>query len=94
MQRLSNVITKINKVLYKSEFLKKYSKKYTKYIRTNNQLNKTNMDFISTKVLCSILCIIIAIFAKTIKFKIFNLYDVYIPLVFGFFLPDFLYYYK
>ena len=94
MQRLSNTITKLNKVLYKSEFLKKYSKKYTKYIRTNNQINKTSMDFISTKVLCSILCIIIAIFAKTIKFKIFNLYDIYIPLVFGFFLPDFLYYYK
>jgi tight adherence protein B len=52
------------------------------------------MDFISTKILCSILCIIIAIFAKTIKFKIFNSYDIYIPLVFGFFLPDFLYYYK
>ena len=94
MQRLSSIISKLNKILYKSEFLKKYSKKYTKYIRTNNQINKTSMDFISTKILCSILCIIIAIFAKTIKFKIFNSYDIYIPLVFGFFLPDFLYYYK
>ncbi len=94
IEKLGNVITKLDKILYKSEFLKKYSKKYTKYIRTNNQLNKTSMDFISTKVLCSILCIIIAVFAKTVKFKIFNLYDIYIPLIFGFFLPDFLYYYK
>ena len=61
MQRLSSIISKLNKILYKSEFLKKYSKKYTKYIRTNNQINKTSMDFISTKILCSIFCIIIAI---------------------------------
>ena len=93
-QKIGAMITEINKVLYKSEFLKNYSKKYTKYIRVNNQINKSNMDFVSTKILCSILCIIIAIFAKTIKFKVFNMYDVYLPLVFGFFLPDFIYYYK
>ena len=94
INRLTALTKELNKVLYKSEFLKKYSKKYTKYARTNSQINKTSMSFISTKVLCSILCVIIAIFAKTIKFKIFNIYDVYIPLVFGFFLPDFIYYYK
>ena len=93
-QKISKLNMKINKILYRSEFIKKYSKKYVKYIRTNNQINKTGMDFVSTKVLCSILCVIIAIFAKTIKFKIFNIYDIYIPLVFGFFLPDFIYYYK
>lgn len=91
---ISNILNKINNVLYKSEFIKKYSKRYTKYIKTTNQINKTNMDFVSIKVLCSLICIVIAIFAKTIKFKIFNTYDVYIPLVFGFFLPDFIYYYK
>ncbi|MGM9850091.1 MAG: type II secretion system F family protein [Bacilli bacterium] len=94
IQKISKLNGELNKILYKSEFIKKYSKKYTKYIRTNNQINKTSMDFISTKVLCSILSVIIAIFAKTIKFKIFNIYDIYIPLVFGFFLPDFIYYYK
>ena len=93
-QKISKLNMEINKILYRSEFIKKYSKKYIKYIRTNNHINKTGMDFVSTKVLCSILCVIIAIFAKTIKFKIFNIYDIYIPLVFGFFLPDFIYYYK
>ncbi len=92
--KTSNVINKMNKYLYKSEFIKKYSKKYTKYIRTNNQINKSSMDFISTKILSSIFCILIAVFAKTMKFKVFNLYDIYIPLVFGFFLPDFVYYIK
>ena len=76
IQKISKLNGELNKILYKSEFIKKYSKKYTKYIRTNNQINKTSMDFISTKVLCSILSVIIAIFAKTIKFKIFNIYDI------------------
>ena len=92
--KFTNIIEKINKILCKSEILKKYSKKYTKYIKINNQINKKSMDFISTKVIFSIICLIIAIFSKTIKFKVFNIYDIYIPLIFGFFLPDIIYYYK
>lgn len=92
--KISNIIEKLNRVLYKSEFLKKYSKKYTKYIKINTQINNSSMDFISIKIICSIICLFIAIFAKTIRFKVFTIYDIYIPLLFGFFLPDFVYYYK
>lgn len=92
--RLSNLLTSMNKILYKSEFIKKYSKKYTKYIRANNQINKTNMDFISTKIICSIFCLIVAVFSKTIQLKTFRIYHVYFPMIFGFFIPDFIYYFK
>ncbi len=92
--KLSNVIGSVNKILYKSEFIKKYSKKYTRYIRTTSELTKTSMDFIAIKFISSIACIIIAVFAKTINFKIFNTYDVYLPMIFGFFIPDFIYYFK
>lgn len=92
--KISELINKINKVLYKSEFIKKYSKRYAKYIRTTNQINKTNMDFVSTKILCSIICVVMAVFAKTVRFKVFNVYDIYLPLILGFFIPDFVYYYK
>lgn len=92
--KISYIVKKINRILYKSEFLKKYSRRYTKYIRISSQEQKSSMDYISVKVLTSIICIVIAIFSKTIRFKLFTTYDIYIPLVFGFFLPDFLYYYK
>lgn len=92
--KTSNIIDKLNKILYKSEFIKKYSKKYARYLRTTSELTKTSMDFVSVKFISSISCIIIAIFAKTINFKIFNIYDIYLPMIFGFFLPDFIYYYK
>ena len=92
--KLSNIINRINNFLYKSELIKKYSRKYTKYLRTTNEITKTSMDFISIKIISSLSCIVIAIFAKTINFKIFNTYDVYLPMIFGFFLPDFIYYFK
>ncbi len=92
--KLSNIVNRINRILYKSEIIKKYSKKYTKYLRTTNEITKTSMDFISIKFISSLTCIIIAIFAKTINFKIFNIYDIYLPMIFGFFLPDFVYYFK
>ena len=63
-------------------------------VKINNQINKSGMDFISIKVISSVICIIIALFAKTIRFKVFTIYDIYIPLLFGFFIPDFIYYYK
>lgn len=84
-------IKKINNILYKSLFLKKYSKRYTKYIFENS---KTSMDFISIKFMCSLASIIIALFSKTMQLKVFRLYDIYIPLVFGFFIPDIIYYIK
>ena len=59
----------------KSELIKKYSRKYTKYLRTTNEITKTSMDFISIKIISSLSCIVIAIFAKTINFKIFNTYE-------------------
>ena len=90
----NSIIERLNKILYKSEFAKKYSRRYSKYIRTTNQIKKSSMDYISTKILVAIICVIIAIFSKTIHFKIFRIYDIYIPLLFGFFLPDFIYYFK
>lgn len=96
--KIDNIITKlianINNMLYKSEFIKKYSRKYTKYITTFNQINKTSIDFISSKILCGIVCVIIAVFSKTIQFKVFNLYNIYLPFLLGFFIPDFIFYFK
>jgi tight adherence protein B len=87
----NDLIKKVNNYSYKSAFLKKYSKRYTKYISTNNE---TNMDFVSIKFICSVACVIIALFAKTMQLKVFRFYDIYIPLVFGFFIPDLIYYFK
>lgn len=92
--KISELLNTMNNILYKSEFLKKYSKRYTKYIRMINYNNRTSMDFVSIKIICSFICIITAIFAKTVQLKVFEIYDAYIPMIFGFFIPDIVYYFK
>lgn len=91
---ISKIINSLNKILYKSEFAKNYSKKYKKYITSVNQINKNSIDFVSSKILFGIICIIMAVFSKTMQLKIFRIYDIYIPFIFGFFIPDLLYYFK
>lgn len=91
---ITKIINAINKILYKSEFIKKYSKRYKKYIISLNQVNKSGIDFVSSKILFGIICLIIAIFSKTLQQKIFRMHDIYIPFIFGFILPDIIYYFK
>lgn len=91
---ISKIIKSLNKVLCRSEFIKKYSKKYKKYIISANQVNKKTLDFVSSKIICALICIIIMIFSKTMQLKPFKIYDIYLPFFFGLFLPDIIYYLK
>lgn len=82
---------KLSKLLEKSAFITKYSKKYDKYTPLFSKHYETGMDFVSTKVLVSILFVIISMFSNVIQYKIANIYELTIPFLFGFFLPDILY---
>ena len=86
-----DVITRMSNVLGKSSILRKSSNKYEKYTPLYKELYKEPMDFISVKVLTAFLLVIIAVFAKTIQFEVLQLYEVFIPFIFGYILPDILY---
>jgi len=54
-----NVVKRISKIISKSEILKKYAKKYDKYINYDDRKRKNNIDFISIKIIISlIICIL------------------------------------
>ncbi|MBP3920630.1 MAG: type II secretion system F family protein [Bacilli bacterium] len=91
---IRKIIKTINKYLYKSKLIKKYSNRYQKYVNGISEMNRTSIDFVSLKIICSFACLIIGIFSKTMQMKIFHIYDSYLPLIFGFFIPDFIYYFK
>jgi tight adherence protein B len=86
-------IQSINKLLSKSEVLTKYSKKYEKYIPLYSHYN-SGMDFVSTKCIISLALVIICLFANTIQYRFIHAYEFILPLAFGFFLPDFIYFLK
>lgn len=85
---------KIAKGLSKSVFLKKYSRHYEKYIPLYHPFYQSGMDAIATKLISGLGFICIAIFAMAIQFHMFASYELLIPFLFGFFLPDILFFSK
>ncbi len=84
----------IARILTKSSFIKKYSKHYEKYIPLYHPFYQSGMDAVATKLICGIGFIIIAIFSMAIQYHVFASYELLIPFLFGFFLPDLLYFSK
>lgn len=78
-------------MLEKSTFIKKYSRKYKKYLVIYNHSFEDEIQFVATKILVGFVFILIAILSKIIQYKMFYLYEIVIPFLFGFFLPDLLF---
>lgn len=86
-----DMVTRISTILNKSTILKKASNKYEKYVPLYKETYKDAMNFISVKILVALLFVIIAIFSKTIQFEVLSIYEVSIPFLFGYVLPDIIY---
>lgn len=82
------------KLLSKSLFLKKYSQRYEKYIPLYHPFYQSGIDAIATKLISGILFILVAIFAMAIQSYVFASYELFIPFLFGFFLPNVLFFSK
>ena len=80
----------IGKVLNKSVFIKRYASRYNKYLNIVNKHYKDTMNFIANKIVVSVLFLLIALISEAIKSSNINYEMLIIPLIFGFFVPDFL----
>lgn len=85
------VIVKISKVLRKSTFLTNYSKKYEIYNPILTIDNNDSMNFVTLKLLVAIFVLIITFFSKTVQLKVLSYYELIIPFLFGYYLPNVLY---
>lgn len=85
---------RLAKILGKSVFLRKYSKRYEKYIPLYRPFYQSGMDAVATKLICGIGFILIAIVSMAIQYHVFASYELLIPFLFGFFFPDILYFSK
>lgn len=93
LDSVSNYYYKLVKLvsasIKKSHFLNKYSNRYKKYLSLSD--NKNTIDFISNKIIISLIFLIMAIFAKTIQYELLHSYEIVGPLLTGFFIPDIFY---
>lgn len=90
----SDFIYKIAQSYKKSVFLTRYSKRFEKYIGTVDNKHKDEMSFIVTKTFVGILFLLVAIISKSISSKILSVYEIFIPISVGFFIPDIIYFTK
>lgn len=87
---LWNIIKKISNILNKSEILRKYSKKFNKYISYNELNNRTGMDFISIKFIISFVIGLLYVISTLIRFN-FDYMLLIILMIISFFSVDIYY---
>ena len=88
--RMYQLILFVNKGFKNSVFICKYAKKYEKYVPLYSHFNQ-EIDFISAKVLAGFCLVIVSIIGNILHYHFVSLYELFIPFVVGFFLPDILY---
>ena len=83
-----SVIKSISKTISKSKVCNDYSKKYEKFVVVDDTYKQTSMDFISKKILFSVLAVLLSIISNILKFKMFSFFQILISFLFGFFILD------
>lgn len=81
----NNFIKKLRKPLSKSAFLSKSSKKYEKYVIYGK--NKA-IDFISNKLVISMIFIFLSILSKVLQTKTISIWEIIINFVIGYYILD------
>lgn len=84
-------LAKVNQIFQKSTLIKKCAKKYDKYIPLYSKHYQNGMDFVSTKVIVAILFSLISVISNIIRYRLINPYELFLPCLIGFFVPDIVY---
>ena len=81
-----NLINKLGRNLNKSKMIKDYSKRYEKYVIYDGKTKA--IDYVSNKIIISIIFIILYIIAKAFQGKLFTIEELILNLVIGYYLLD------
>lgn len=88
INKYMSFVKDMRKYVSKSEFLKKWSKKYEKYIKYTNRDKIKAIDFITNKIIIAIVFVILTMFSQVFSLKILGVYDYIINFFIGYFLLD------
>lgn len=84
----AKIISNLSKVLKKSAVFTKYSEKYEKYVDQTKRIRTDKMDYISTKIVISLLACFITIISDVLRLKVISPLQLLLALLIGFFIPD------
>lgn len=86
-KKIINIIKWTSKILSKGELLKKYSKRYSKYIEYKDKNKVKSIDYVSFKLLFAIFICFLYLITSTIRLKI-DFMILLIIFIISFFIPD------
>ena len=84
------IIYKLSSILEKSEYIKKASVRYNKYLSKDDKIIKSNIDFISIKILICLSFSILYIISSFIRYN-FSFMFLLLIFIIGFFVVDIIY---
>ena len=84
----NSFIKKTSKILYKLKIVNNYSIKYQKYIKKEDKEKLDKMDFVSKKLLLTILFLMIVIIYDLFRYQSITLIQVILSLILGFYILD------
>lgn len=85
------VIDYIKPIVSKSVFITKHSKRYDKYVGIVDKFHNDSMELICSKIVVSIITLLLAFFSKIIQFKLLAFEEFFIPIILGYFFLDIIY---
>ena len=88
------LVKRISFVIKKSSLFSKKAQNYEKYVGILNNNYEKGIDYISSKFIFAILLTILAFISEALTNNLLALYELVIPLVIGYFIPDILYKFK
>ena len=89
-----NLVKSLGGVLRRSTIIKRYSKRYNKYLLFNKEKYTDSTDIVASKILISLIFLIIAVIIKALEYKTINVYECIIPFIIGYFVLDIYYIFK
>jgi len=78
----------MRKYVLKSEFLKRWSKRYEKYIKYTDRDKYVAIDYISNKIVIAFVFVILTVISQVFTLKVLGIFDYVINFFVGYFLLD------
>ena len=88
LQKYYNLVLKMRKLLSKSVFIKKYSKRYDRYITFEHKDKIKAIDFISYKITIGIFFIVLTFFSMLIEARLATVFELIVNFLIGYFILD------
>jgi len=86
--KFGKIVKKLRNILLKLKIFNNYAKKYSKYISFEDSKRIEPIDYITSKILISLLFVILIILSNAIQYKVLPIFEIIIYLILGFYLLD------